>query len=101
MRDHVPAFIGLVGGALVHAIALQLRDFNNCCHLCTSRHLLCADCAWFQSTTVISISIPSARWAGVRGTVVVCPLLSFPSPVAVKHLGGLGTAHALTTMPPQ
>ena len=57
-----------------------------CCHLCTSRHLLCADCACFQSTTTISIYFPSARWAGVGGTVLFA-LLSFPSPVAMKHLG--------------
>ena len=74
MRDHVPAYIGLVEGALVHANALQLLDRNiNCCHLCPSRHLLCADCACFQGTTVISIYIPSARWAGVRGTVLLGP----------------------------
>ncbi len=56
---------------------LQLRDRNNnCCHLCTSRHLLCADCACFQGTTVISIYIPSARWAGVRGTVLLALVIN-------------------------
>ncbi len=54
--------------AVVQAIVAVAR-YRSSWQLCTSRHLLRADCASFQNTMVISIYVPRARWAGVRGTV--------------------------------